>query len=117
MSTATKLTPEQVQKLEQAIDLARDPGACRYVKDGAPCCVVAQLAVLEGIPVAVLKVWDGAEDGRPARVDCIGALPEPLAAYPDDLLLELQQDWDAGRYHTADDVRLVLRGTLSEYTG
>lgn len=53
-----KLTVEQKKRLLRAIDTASGPGACRYVYDGAPCCVVAQLAALEGISVERMAAWD-----------------------------------------------------------
>jgi hypothetical protein len=53
-----KISQEQMNKLLEAARFACDPGACRYVKDGEPCCVIAQLAVLHGANVSVLVEFD-----------------------------------------------------------
>lgn len=58
----SKLTKDQIKKLYAAINSAREPGGCKYVSDGVPCCVIAQLATLEGVPLETLERWNSTED-------------------------------------------------------
>jgi hypothetical protein len=46
------LTADQMERLRLAAERAELPGACRYVVDRRPCCVVAQPAVLERVYTA-----------------------------------------------------------------
>lgn len=43
--------------LHEAIDAAQGFGACQYVKDGQPQCVVAQFAVKCGLAVEEMRGW------------------------------------------------------------
>jgi hypothetical protein len=111
MSTATKLTPEQAHKLEQAIEWARFPAGCEYVgSDGEPACVIAQLAALEGVDALTLDAWDnttlpGVSSLRPAE----------LAAYPIELLAKLQQAWDNTHQGLEATGRRAMRAILAAY--
>lgn len=49
--------------LYKALELATQPGACLYVYGGKPCCIIAQLYVLEGGKV---------EDMLSVRSECGG---------------------------------------------
>lgn len=88
---------KEINNLRKAIDLAEKPGGCKYVRNGKPCCVIAQLAVLEGIPVEQISKWDV------SKFPGIGSLLlEPLvngasaitSKYPIILLNNLQGVWD-----------------------
>lgn len=106
---STELTPEQREKLEQAVDLARGAGACRYVLNGAPGCVVAQVAVLEGVPLSTLREWDtSTENDAPSVYD---RTPE-LREYPRDLIAALQLEWD-GAVADPTDARGRMRGLIA----
>lgn len=84
---------EQKEKLLTAIDLAKNPGKCRYVIDEQPQCVIAQLAVLENVPIGTLKIWDFASNGESGGIGNID--PPELSHYDMGLLENLQDIWDS----------------------
>jgi hypothetical protein len=97
-------TKKQAEKLHRAIDLAQDPGACTYVRpDGqGPRCVIAQLAVLEGVSLETLRVWDAAsESGGSVAIHKLGEtgveVPAAIDAYSlPELRYRVQERWDSG---------------------
>lgn len=86
------MTEEQIARLQTAIDKAENPGECRYVVDGRPSCVIAQLYILEGGSVDTLEEWGATVIG------CVlnERHPAELAHYPKTLLQSLQYLWDIG---------------------
>lgn len=113
MSTATKLTPEQVQKLEQAIERARFPAGCFYLgTDDQPACVIGQLAVLEGVPTHALAAWDN----QPLPgISKIFADIDEFAEYPPVLLDKLQSTWDSTDRDSEAHGRDRMRDILADY--
>lgn len=105
------LTKEQVEKLNKAIDLAEEPGGCRYAIDGKPCCVIGQLAVLEGVPVSELDSAYGIE--LFLKRGCLSPI-SALAAYPLDLLICMQVRWDNSfSFSSIDDARDWVRQLIT----
>lgn len=87
------ITLKQKENLLKAIDQAEGYGGCQYVTfDKRPCCVIAQLACLEGVSIKELDQWLG--------VNVEGILlserlnNQALRPYPKDLLLRIQTLWD-----------------------
>lgn len=85
-----KLTDAQRLKLIFAIDKAEGHGLCTYFEDGKPTCVTAQLAVIEGTDVKIIKRW--------TESICVvltkSSTPQVLKEYPPALLQYLQFIWD-----------------------
>jgi hypothetical protein len=87
------LTKQQRDNLLLAIDRAEGFGACTYVKDGKPLCVIAQLAAIEGVPVELMCMW-----GNQSVYGI--ALPPALQAYDGfgfgaaSFLRKVQRCWD-----------------------
>ncbi len=107
------LTREKVRKLHKAIAAAREPGKCRYTKGGQPCCVMGQLAVLEGVSVARLRSWDGVG----SKIMGLGELfPEELQAYPAPLLSDVQAAFDLSLNEDAPTLRKRMRNIVARYT-
>lgn len=100
-----KLTEDQKKKLEAAIDAAQGAGGCKYVKNGEPCCVIAQLGHREGVPKAEMTRWDRRlSTGLGAGISAVLAgftteefSPGALLNYPPELLIDLQSIWDRGQ--------------------
>lgn len=85
------LTKKQRKNLNLAIDRARGPGACSYVIDDEPGCVIGQLAAIEGVSVNQLNTWGT----QTVKYLCDkNELPEPLTRYPNVLLRQVQKVWD-----------------------
>jgi hypothetical protein len=83
------------QNLLKAIELAENPGECKYFSDGKPSCVVGQLFALEG---AKSEEFNGIINTKP-----IGTIHENkefakvkhyLYGYSTDILDDLQSMWD-----------------------
>ncbi len=105
------LTPVRIKKLRAAIDAARKPGNCAYVVGGKPCCVIAQLAHSEGVPLATLRQWD--ERGLPiAEIKDSYPLPKKLEAYPMSLLRGIQMEWDGADVDDAKVARVKMHGLV-----
>lgn len=105
-----KFSFDQIDKLNKAIDLAEEFGACIYTQDGKPCCVIAQLAALEGIDVKRLDVNLKSIDAylRTERF-------KELDVYPREFLVGLQNIWDSKQiYKTADNARAAMRQFFKE---
>src|SRR5690606_23458401 len=91
------LTDEQRENLLLAIERAKDSGACRYVKNGEPCCVIGQYAYLTGVPIETLEEWDrSGHAGSSLNVWFLisnGGYSPGLSA---DFLWAIQRVWDGG---------------------
>lgn len=90
------MTPTMKDNLLRAIALAQKPGSCLYIHEGKPCCVIAQLLLLEGGDLEDIKAsWiDNGEHIPIHRVENRGR----LAKYPIKVLKQLQAIWDYPDY-------------------
>lgn len=79
--------------LYKALSLAKNPGNCKYVQDGKPCCIIAQLFVLEGGTVEEMGEENYPEWSTIRRVYHDQAPPQ-LTKYPLELLVAMQSNWD-----------------------
>ena len=104
------MTEEQIARLQTAIDKAENPGACCYVVNGRPSCVIAQLYILEGGSVDTLKEWGATVIG------CVlnERHPAELAHYPKGLLQNLQYLWDIG-VDDAESRREAMRKEVAKF--
>lgn len=84
---------EVIDNLHKAIDLAQTPTQCYYVLEGQPCCVVAQFAVLSGLPVEAMKHWEGMASDAP-RITL--AFKEADVEVDILVLRDIQFTWDQG---------------------
>ncbi len=100
----------KVAKLRQAVLKARKPGACVYW-DRGPCCVIAQLAVLEGVPLEEVRTWNAAGTPMSPTIDQLsivnrsGAVSklrkkyrsasDPMPNGINSFLRRLQAEWDS----------------------
>lgn len=97
------MTNDIVEMLHEAIKRAKNRGACEYVKDGAPCCVIGQFGTLLGIPLDIL------ENGTPKEIYELTVTVNDLnglgvdrrtifrnCGAPMKLLTRLQSIWDSG---------------------
>lgn len=99
------MTKDLIEKCHTAVDLALDRGVCVYRRSGrkGPSCVIAQLAVLSGLPVHMLphstSMVDSILDSptTPEQAE----FAEVLNPYDRGLLSDLQAVWD-GRYNGFD---------------
>lgn len=91
-----EITREQYNKIVKAIRSAQKPGKCSYEHAGEPCCVIGQLAALEGVSPETLIEWDRMDSSRVTDVldkyEDLGQ--EALGEYPLRLLQDLQDHWD-----------------------
>jgi hypothetical protein len=101
------------QKVLKAIQLAKKPGKCQYIDNDKPCCVVAQLASLEGYSVSHLKTWDypvkvgeGANSSSIHAVFSDGKGKTLRKKYDSKLLQELQRLWDGGEHK---DIKILKK--------
>lgn len=101
-----ELTKTQVEKVNKAIELAQEPGACKYMVDGKPCCVIGQLAALEGVPANVLDT-----ELTVSALIKLNKLPE-FASYPRELLFLLQRKWDCSKSIPIEKARANMRDFL-----
>lgn len=124
MTTATYrgLSEEQLDRLNTAIDRARRPGSCQYAHGGKPCCVIGQLAALEGASVSTLERWDGCmsfNGGGLDASDIVTLIEEEVAddfGYPSQLLNDLQGVWDCEEGLTDDETREEMRKIVANWT-
>lgn len=103
------LTPQQVSRVELAIERARRAGAPIYVDQHGPVCVIAQLGALEGIPVERMATWTSSVTGLAKSA------PE-LLAYPRYLLDKLQLGW-SDPWRSEERCRERLRARLQSWLG
>jgi hypothetical protein len=104
------ISRKQMDRLLEAATLAREPGACRYVKDEQPCCVIAQLAVLHGAEISQIAKYDHHQgDELPAGlgVDSVDLRDFKLEGWDRASLREIQAVWDR---RAADRALLLKRG-------
>ena len=83
------MLPENIKK---ACQLAKNPNGCRYVENNEPCCVIAQLYVLDGGDIEKLKRCDN------IQYNCITSLLQDDLLeldYPEYFLSQLQNKWDS----------------------
>jgi len=85
---------KEVNNLRKAIDLAEKPSGCKYVVDGKPCCVIAQLAVLEGIPVEDISKWDRQNSCGIGVLPLTNGVDVLVRKYPREVLVNMQGAWD-----------------------
>ena len=121
----TKNTNEELKNnLLQAVERATQPTECLYIVDGKPCCVIAQLAVLEGINVDTIAKWDTAhKDNTGEEVsEAIETLLDnktrgigPLQKYPKALLKRVQLIWDTSHLEDIKAIRNEARREIHEY--
>lgn len=100
---------DQKEKLLKAIDLAKKPGSCKYVIDGEPICVIAQLYVLEGGKVEDMEKWGD------TVIQTIKKETEDLPAldgYDINILLDLQSYWDDEK--DEEEARKNMRSLVNE---
>lgn len=109
------ITTEQKKKLYRAIAAAKHAGACEYISNNKPCCVIGQLAYIEGITVPEMKKW-GAEGFQLVRYD-YRQVVKPLLAYPYRLLDRIQGEWDYNNGNTIDEPerRSTMRAIVDTY--
>jgi hypothetical protein len=84
------ITDIQKIKLITAIDKAEGHGSLAYTVEGRPACVIAQLALLEGASVNLIKKWDDSVFVILGK----SSTPKGLKEYPSKLLQYLQFLWD-----------------------
>ena len=101
------LTKAQIEKINKAIELAQEPGACKYMVDGKPCCVIGQLAALEGVPAVVLDRTEFTVSALIKR----NQLPE-FASYPREFLYLLQRKWDCSKSIPIENARAEMHKFL-----
>ena len=98
-----KLTSEQKKKLIAAIDLSNNRGSGLYTEGDKICCVIAHLALSEGVSQTLIKRWS---DSVFVILSKKGA-PGQLKLYPLELLHYLQ--------HIHDDLNIdetVAKSTM-----
>lgn len=80
--------------LYKALELARNPGNCLYVERGQPCCIIAQLFVLEGGTVEEMESRGDYKEWSTVRRVYLDKAPPQLTKYPLELLVAMQSNWD-----------------------
>jgi hypothetical protein len=74
--------------LELAIDRAEGFGVCKYVSQGRPVCVIAQLGAIEGVSIEEMERWNG------SIIRSVYPKVPKFRKYNKELLTELQVIWD-----------------------
>lgn len=80
------------QNILKAIELAENPGGCKYFSEGKPSCVVGQLFVIEGAKEEEFKECNYTGIGSTDSV--LSSVMHYLDGYSIDLLDDLQSMWD-----------------------
>lgn len=80
------------QNILKAIELAENPGGCKYFSEGLPSCVVGQLFAMEGAKEEEFKGFN--ESSIFNCLDKSQNLQNYLKDYPGRLLERLQDCWD-----------------------
>lgn len=108
------ITAEQKEKLYRAIELARNAGGCEYVYKGKPCCVIAQLASIEGITIDNMKEWGSKAI---ASIWFSGMISiRPLLVYPSYVLTLIQSAWDDTHNSFAEETRRAnMKAIVDKY--
>ena len=78
----------------KAIGKARKPGGCKYVDRDKPCCVIAQLYILEGGNLEELKKFDTENGILYDYISTTNDVRRRLFKHGDSELGELQYTWD-----------------------
>ena len=91
------------QNLLKAIELAENPGECKYFSDGKPSCVVGQLFALEGTKEEELKGFNGNSIYYLLNISECTTLSKYQDNYPIRLLERLQDLWD-GELDSEEDI-------------
>lgn len=94
---------------DEAIQKATDPGGCRYLIDGKPACVIAQLYVLKGGAPEDMGSW---------HTDVVLSIvhefkPPLLMDEPRSLIANLQHTWDTSA--TAEEGRENMMRVLDDF--
>jgi hypothetical protein len=97
------ITQAQKDKLFVAISKAKQYRGRHYTDNGGPCCVIGQLAFLEGIPISYIETWD--MEIINSILGNTSSFLEPLRLYPRILLSTLQNQWDHGSYEEEEIAR------------
>ena len=97
------------EKLLKAIELATEFGNCTYVKKSEPCCVIAQLFVLEGGTIEDMIDWDVYTVNRLFGLN--DKIVTVLSKYPLSLLNTLQACWDSTPAYFSSDAE-AARGKM-----
>lgn len=107
----TSFTPRQKENLLKAIELAENPGGCRYSKG----CVVAQYFKLEGIDIGPLdkKLELGTVDGCAPVSPYFDTILADYTAEQRRFLNGLQTMWDIA-VKNPEDVRRRMREDVGE---
>ncbi len=92
------LTVEQAKRLHDSIDAAKGYAKRVYQYEGAPMCVIAHLAIREGVPAEDMRLWDHLEFNRVYSIHSMA-----LASYPGALLDVLQRIWDQSMSYFTED--------------
>lgn len=103
------------RNLLKAIELAKGAGSCQYIKGGEPCCVIAQLYVLEGGKVEDMEGWGN--NWSNTTVDAVirkNLDNGVLKKYDRQLLTRLQNTWDNFE-DDEEDKRVYMVGLVEEY--
>lgn len=95
------ISEETKKQLHQAIDLAQGYGACKYVHEDKPMCVVAQFAHLSGTSVAEMKSWNNTIFSGVVR----GWAVNLYLASNTQILNKLQVYWDGDGINNAESAR------------
>lgn len=99
------ITQKQKENLLLAAQRAIHPGACTYTLNNNPCCVIGQLAHIEGVSLEIIDTWGNRTvinlDDRPT-----------FLGYPMDLLNRLQCIWDLGSSEATRDTMVT---TIEDY--
>ncbi len=113
---------KRIKNLLLAIDRT-EGNACTYLYPDmtTPCCVIAQLAMIEGVPIEDIRGWQKGS----IRVDVVILFKhsgyEALEKYPDELLAGLQEKWDekdcTDVKATEEDTKIAMRKMVLEFTG
>lgn len=113
------LEPRLLQNILEAIRKAKAPGSCSYGKG----CVIAQLALIEGVSQEQLQEWDR---GIPhANIEGSASISQiemhtksedyPLGDYPIQLLDRLQDYWDSEALQSLSERRLKMTHCAINY--
>jgi hypothetical protein len=106
------LTQDQIAKLHKSVDLAKNPGGCRYFDHfRQPECVIGQLLYLEAGPY----VFNGSFNSNGFTV---GALkPQEIKDYPLELLTGLQGMWDTSPSGEQIELKEKMHNLIDNYKG
>lgn len=94
---------------EEAIKKAINPGGCRYLQDGKPACVIAQLYILKGGSPEDMEDWH--DTNIPIVV--YELKPPLLMDEPRLLMANLQHTWDTSA--TAEEGRENMMRVLDDF--